>query len=72
MKTVAEGVETLEQLELLKALGCDAVQGYFVSRPVAAADLEHWLTGETFGKLKRYAAGREKPPKEAKRSSRRT
>jgi diguanylate cyclase (GGDEF)-like protein/PAS domain S-box-containing protein len=72
MKTVAEGVETLEQLELLKALGCDAVQGYFVSRPVTAADLERWLTGETFGKLKRYAAGREKPPKETKRRSRRT
>ncbi|HET7607382.1 MAG TPA: bifunctional diguanylate cyclase/phosphodiesterase, partial [Gammaproteobacteria bacterium] len=73
MKTVAEGVETLEQLELLRALGCDAVQGYFVSRPVTAADLGRWLTGETFGKLKQYAAPRaEKRAKAASRRSRST
>ncbi|OHE57271.1 MAG: diguanylate cyclase [Thiobacillus sp. GWE1_62_9] len=33
---VAEGVETREQLESLRALGCQIVQGYFVSRPVPA------------------------------------
>jgi len=52
MKTVAEGVETHEQLELLRALGCDAVQGYLVSRPASAPDLTHWLTGSTFTRLK--------------------
>lgn len=31
---IAEGVETLEQLELLKSLGCNEVQGYFISRPM--------------------------------------
>lgn len=37
--TVAEGVETIEQLESLRALGCDAVQGYLLSRPLPAAQV---------------------------------
>jgi diguanylate cyclase (GGDEF)-like protein/PAS domain S-box-containing protein len=57
MKTVAEGVETQEQLELLRELGCDAVQGYLVSRPVSATDLERWLTSGTFAKVKQLVAG---------------
>jgi EAL domain-containing protein (putative c-di-GMP-specific phosphodiesterase class I) len=36
MKVVAEGVETEEQLTLLKSLGCDRVQGYLFSRPLSA------------------------------------
>ena len=39
MRVVAEGVETLEQLRALQSLGCDEVQGFYVSRPVAVADL---------------------------------
>jgi EAL domain-containing protein (putative c-di-GMP-specific phosphodiesterase class I) len=39
MRVVAEGVETLDQLRALQSLGCDEVQGFYVSRPVAAADL---------------------------------
>lgn len=31
---VAEGVETKEQLELLKAYGCTTIQGYYYSKPV--------------------------------------
>ena len=38
LTTVAEGVETAEQLELLKAMGCDQIQGYFFSRPLSAED----------------------------------
>ncbi|MHB1696808.1 MAG: sensor domain-containing protein [bacterium] len=34
MKTIAEGVETEEQLEILKYFGCDMVQGYLFSKPV--------------------------------------
>lgn len=36
IKVVAEGVETPEQLNVLRSLDCDEVQGYFISRPVAA------------------------------------
>lgn len=34
LKTVAEGIETQEQLELVNRLGCDLVQGYYTGRPV--------------------------------------
>ena len=34
-----EGVETVAQLDALRALGCDFVQGYLLSRPVEAAAL---------------------------------
>jgi EAL domain-containing protein (putative c-di-GMP-specific phosphodiesterase class I) len=37
--TVAEGIENREQLESLRNLGCQIVQGYFISRPVAAEDI---------------------------------
>ncbi len=36
MTAVAEGVETVEQLDVLVELGCDRVQGYLISRPVNA------------------------------------
>ena len=36
MKVVAEGVETLEQLEFLKKSGCDYAQGYYFSKPIEA------------------------------------
>lgn len=40
MKVLAEGVERGEQLERLRQLGCDYVQGYFIGRPVPAQDLK--------------------------------
>ena len=36
---VAEGVETMEQLAALRAIGCSFAQGYLFSRPVPAAEL---------------------------------
>lgn len=33
-KVIAEGVETKEQLELLKKMGCDCIQGYYFSKPL--------------------------------------
>lgn len=36
LKLIAEGVETVEQLEYLKGKGCDLVQGYYFSRPLPA------------------------------------
>ena len=37
---IAEGVETAEQIKLLKDLGCEIVQGFYFSRPLQAADFE--------------------------------
>lgn len=39
MQVIAEGVETFQQLELLKSAGCDFVQGYYFSRPIPLEDL---------------------------------
>jgi diguanylate cyclase (GGDEF)-like protein len=44
MKVVAEGVETAEQLALLKDEGCDTAQGYFISQPMDAADLPGFIS----------------------------
>ena len=43
MQVVAEGVETLEQLTVLQRLGCNEVQGYYISRPVPAANAVAFL-----------------------------
>ncbi len=39
LSTVAEGVENREQLDVLRKLGCQIVQGYFISRPVPAEQI---------------------------------
>jgi EAL domain-containing protein (putative c-di-GMP-specific phosphodiesterase class I) len=46
LQVVAEGVENDEQMRLLKILGCDLVQGYFVSKPVNAQKMEGLLTAQ--------------------------
>ena len=43
LTTVAEGVETEEQLLALKALGCDIVQGYYFSKPLPAEEFESFV-----------------------------
>jgi len=48
LEVVAEGVETQAGWRKLEALGCDAVQGYYLSHPLPAEELEAWL----------YASGR--------------
>ena len=40
LKVVAEGVETRQQQDLLKSMGCDFIQGYYVGRPVGAEEFE--------------------------------
>lgn len=42
LSVVAEGVEDQEVWDLLETLGCDEAQGYFVSRPMPAADFMPW------------------------------
>ena len=41
--TIAEGVETAEQLLTLKTMGCDIVQGYYFSGPLSAAEFETFM-----------------------------
>ena len=43
MSVVVEGVETAEDFHYLLALGDPAVQGYFIARPMAAAELLQWI-----------------------------
>ncbi len=43
LEVIAEGVETEEQCEALRQLGCQIMQGYLYSRPVPAEDLERFL-----------------------------
>jgi len=42
LTTIAEGVETAADVEALRRYGCDAAQGYYLSRPVPAAALDRW------------------------------
>ena len=44
MRVVAEGVETQDQLALLRKLGCEVAQGYLFSRPVAMPALISWAS----------------------------
>src|SRR5690606_35291108 len=43
LKVIAEGVEEDAQMELLRELGCDQIQGYLVSRPLPADKIEPLL-----------------------------
>ncbi len=43
LQVVAEGVEDRPSLDMLRTLGCDYVQGYYVSRPLTLEELEPWL-----------------------------
>ncbi len=43
LAVIAEGVETAEQLDYLRSRGCDEMQGYYFSKPLAADDFEQLL-----------------------------
>ncbi len=40
---VAEGIENQASWDMLQSMGCDLAQGYYISRPMAADVLEHWI-----------------------------
>ena len=43
IKTVAEGVETREQVDILKNMGCDMVQGYYYTKPLSREDFVEYI-----------------------------
>ena len=43
LSVVAEGVETQEIMAILRALGCDYVQGYYISRSLSADKVQQWF-----------------------------
>jgi len=43
LAVVAEGLESAAQLKFLRELDCDMVQGYYISRPLAAEDCTRFL-----------------------------
>jgi diguanylate cyclase (GGDEF)-like protein len=47
-RVIAEGVETEEQLELLKGLHCPIIQGYWFSRPLPAHEIFHFINQKSF------------------------
>ncbi|MGG0656195.1 sensor domain-containing protein [Rummeliibacillus pycnus] len=46
MFVLAEGVETKEQQDILTEFGCDAIQGYYISRPIEAKEIEKLILSE--------------------------
>lgn len=53
VETTAEGVETVEQLDFVRACGCTAVQGYYFGKPCPAAEVGHTI--ETLNAVRRVA-----------------
>ncbi|MER2105869.1 MAG: EAL domain-containing protein [Solibacillus sp.] len=53
MKVVAEGAESAQQVELLRELGCDYIQGYYYSKPLPMNDLLEFLEFWEIGHLGR-------------------
>jgi EAL domain-containing protein (putative c-di-GMP-specific phosphodiesterase class I) len=43
MQVVGEGIENREDWEFLRLRGCDVGQGYFIARPLPAADVVDWV-----------------------------
>ncbi len=48
LAVVAEGVEDEATFDRLRALGCDMVQGYWLSRPLGAAEIPAWIRGSAW------------------------
>ncbi len=54
---VAEGVETATQLEFLRRLGCDTVQGYFIAKPLSVSDCAAFLAQRAASEASTAGAG---------------
>jgi len=51
LPVIAEGVETVEQADFLKSVGCDYIQGFLYSKPVPVSEYEKLLSGNSVGSI---------------------
>jgi diguanylate cyclase (GGDEF)-like protein len=58
MNVVAEGVESEDQLQLLRDLGCDEAQGYWLGRPMPGAEFAAWYASNLRARSRRRARSR--------------
>jgi diguanylate cyclase (GGDEF)-like protein/PAS domain S-box-containing protein len=61
METTAEGVETQDELELIKSLGCSLVQGYIFGKPMSGEDAQQRVVGD--GKVQADGFVKARPPR---------
>lgn len=66
LPTIAEGVETAEQMFTLKAMGCDIIQGYYFSKPLPPEEFEAYISGTAAESQKTGAAISQKPRRRSK------
>ena len=59
MESIAEGVDNAKQVEILRRLHCDVIQGYFYSRPISKEAYENFLSDNKFEKKKKAKGGNE-------------
>ena len=57
ISTVAEGIERKEQLEWLRREGCDAIQGFYLARPMPRAEFERQVFGAESGERVKRVRG---------------
>lgn len=69
IKVIAEGVETLDQLEFLVEQGCDEIQGYYLSRPLPADELADFVRNHDPERLRSVIAKRSTAPSVAEISA---
>ena len=50
LKVIAEGVESAEAWAVLKRMGCDMAQGYYMSRPLPSDQLVAWMKESRWGR----------------------
>jgi EAL domain-containing protein (putative c-di-GMP-specific phosphodiesterase class I) len=43
LRVITEGIETKEQLEMVRNIGCEIIQGYYYSKPLPIHEIEDWL-----------------------------
>lgn len=58
LRVVAEGGESVEGYEILKRLGCDMAQRYFISRPLPSTEFLTWMRESRWGVRSEASAGR--------------